>query len=113
MVTRPGWLQVADSALVLISTVGITFAIFGRCHRNAMVDIALRCLMAAVSFFAMFHPSMQVSATVAAVLLIAIALGIWQHRRIAPPKTFAAQETAGPGTGDLAPVLAEAKREIG
>ncbi|HXF88977.1 MAG TPA: TRAP transporter fused permease subunit [Xanthobacteraceae bacterium] len=113
MVTKPGWLQIADAGLVLVSTVGITFAIFGRCHRNAIVDLSLRCLMAAVSFFVMFHPSMQVSATVAVFLLIAIALGIWQHRRIAPPKSFAAQETVGPGAGDIAPVLAEAKREIG
>jgi hypothetical protein len=37
------------------------------------------------------------------------------HRLVAPPKTFATSEpgSAGPATGDLAPVLAEAKRDIG
>jgi TRAP transporter 4TM/12TM fusion protein len=113
MVTNPGWMQIADAALVLVSTIGITFAIFGRCHRSAAVDIALRCLMAAVSFFVMFHPNMQVSASVAVPLLIAIALGIWQHRRIAPQNTLSVQEKAASGSSELAPVLAEAKREIG
>ena len=31
MVVNPGWLQIADTILVLISTCGITFAMFGRC----------------------------------------------------------------------------------
>ncbi len=47
MVTNPGWLMIADTLLVLISTLGITFAMFGRCHVNRAVDIALRCLLAA------------------------------------------------------------------
>ena len=47
MVTNPGWLMIADTLLVLISTLGITFAMFGRCHLNRAVDIALRCLLAA------------------------------------------------------------------
>ena len=34
MVVNPGWLQIADTLLVLISTLGITFAMFGRCHRQ-------------------------------------------------------------------------------
>ena len=64
MVANPGWMQVADSTLVLISTVGITFAMFGRCHRNPVVDVSLRCLLAAISFVVMFHPDMRVSASV-------------------------------------------------
>jgi TRAP transporter 4TM/12TM fusion protein len=114
MVVNPGWPQIADTALVLISTVGITFAMFGRSHRNAAVDIALRCLLAAVSFAGMFHPDIQVSAAICVVVAAAVAAGVWQHRIVAPPKTFAAQDTGGgPATGDLAPVLAEARRDIG
>src|SRR5256884_4894762 len=58
MVVTTGWLQIADTLLVLVSTCGITFALFGRCHENASVDIALRCLLAAISFLCMFHPDM-------------------------------------------------------
>jgi TRAP transporter 4TM/12TM fusion protein len=113
MVVNPGWMQIADSCLVLISTIGITFAMFGRCHRKPVVDIALRCLLAAVSFVVMFHPDMRTSASVAVVVTIAIVVGIYRHNYIAPPKAYSAAEAdAGPGS-DLAPVLAEAKREIG
>ena len=115
MVVNPGWLQVADTILVLISTCGITFAMFGRSHENPTVDIPLRCLLAAVSFVVMFHPDMKTSAAVAIAVTAAIGIGIWRHRQIAPPKTFAmpAAETAGSASGNLAPVLAEAKRDIG
>ncbi len=113
MVVNPGWLQIADTILVLISTLGVTFAMFGRSHANLTVDILLRCVLAAVSFLAMFHPDMKISATVCVVVLAALAVGIMQHRRIAPPKSFAAVPQDIAGAGDLAPVLAEAKREIG
>src|SRR5262249_16331654 len=114
MVTTPGWMQVADSGLVLISTVGITFAMFGRCHRSPVVDISLRCLVAAISFVVMFHPDVKVSASVAVLVVLGVLAGIYRHNQVAP-KTYAA---AGPETdavpaGDLAPVLAEAKRDIG
>ena len=113
MVVNPGWMQVADTILVLISTLGITFAMFGRCHPNLAADIALRCLLAAVSFLAMFHPDIKISAAVSVVVAIALAAGIWQHRKIAPPKSFAATPDQVAPSGDLAPVLAEAKRDIG
>jgi TRAP transporter 4TM/12TM fusion protein len=115
MVVNPGWMQVADSTLVLISTLGITFAMFGRCHPNAAMDLALRCLLAAISFLAMFHPDIEVSAAVAVVVAVALIAGIWRHRQIAPPKTFAPEGLAGAEgeASELKPVLAEARREIG
>jgi len=115
MVVNPGWLQIADTILVLISTLGITFALFGRYHPNPALDILLRCLLAAVAFVVMFHPDMKMSAAVALIVAPAIGVGIWRHNQIAPPKTFAtgpAEITRAPA-GDLAPVLAEAKRDIG
>jgi TRAP-type uncharacterized transport system fused permease subunit len=113
MVVNPGWLQIADTMLVLISTLGITFAMFGRCHTNAAADIALRCLLAAVSFLAMFHPDMKTSAAVCVVVALALAAGVMRHRVIAPPKSFAPTRDQIAPSGDLAPVLAEAKRDIG
>jgi TRAP transporter 4TM/12TM fusion protein len=113
MVVNPGWMQIADTLLVLVSTLGITFAMFGRCHAAPALDIGLRCLLAAVSFVAMFHPDMGTSALVGVVVAAALIVGVWQHRQVAPPKSFeAGQQPAGPA-GDLAPVLAEAKRDIG
>jgi TRAP transporter 4TM/12TM fusion protein len=114
MVTTTGWLQIADTLLVLISTLGITFAMFGRTHPNLAIDILLRCLVAAISFVVMFHPDMRTSASIAVVVMLAVVAGIYRHIQLAP-KTYAITG-AEPGVApksDLAPVLAEAKREIG
>jgi hypothetical protein len=97
-----------------VSTCGITFAMFGRWFENGAIDVATRCLLAAVSFLCMFYPDTRVSAAVAAVVLAATVFGIWRHRQIAPPKTpIAAVPVAGDTAGDLTPMLAEAKRDIG
>jgi TRAP transporter 4TM/12TM fusion protein len=114
MVVNPGWLQVADTMLVLISTCGITFAMFGRSHEHAAIDITLRSLLALVSFLVMFHPDMRVSAAVAVLVVVALAFGIARHRVVAPPKTVSAPaEEAVTSPDELAPLLAEAKREVG
>ncbi|HZN28322.1 MAG TPA: TRAP transporter fused permease subunit, partial [Xanthobacteraceae bacterium] len=114
MVVNPGWWQIADTVLVLISTCGITFAMFGRCLENPTGDIALRVLLAAVSFVTMFHPNMTVSAAVAVVVLLATGFGIWRHSVVAPPKTpLRAPESAAPSLDELSPLLAEARRDIG
>jgi TRAP transporter 4TM/12TM fusion protein len=114
MVVNPGWWQIADTTLVLISTCGITFAMFGRCLENPAGDIALRVLLAAVSFVTMFHPNMAVSAAVAVVVLLATGVGIWRHSVVAPPKTpLRAPQSAAPALDELSPLLAEARRDIG
>jgi TRAP transporter 4TM/12TM fusion protein len=114
MVVNPGWLQIMDTLLVLVSTCGITFAMFGRFHEKAIVDIPLRLLLALVSFVTMFHPDTRVSAAVAVVVLAAVGVGLWRHRIIAPPKTAVAApaETAASPEA-LAPLLAEARRDLG
>jgi TRAP-type uncharacterized transport system fused permease subunit len=114
MVTTTGWLQIADTLLVLVSTLGITFAMFGRTHPKPAIDILLRCCVAAISFVAMFHPDMGASASVAVVVMLAVVAGVYRHIQLAP-KTYAITETeaAAARGSDLAPVLAEAKRDIG
>jgi TRAP transporter 4TM/12TM fusion protein len=113
MVVNPGWMQIVDTLLVLISTCGITFAMFGRFHDNPSVDLLLRSLMALVSFVVMFHPDTKVSATVAVAVVVALVLGIWRHRIIAPPKAAAPAEVAATSPEGLAPFIAEATRDIG
>jgi TRAP transporter 4TM/12TM fusion protein len=114
MVMNPGWWQLADTALVLISTCGITFAMFGRYLEQPAADIALRCLLAVVALFCMFHPDMMMSAIAAALVVPAFAVGIWRHRQVAPPKA-AMQQAEGPSTpsADLSKLVVEARRDIG
>ncbi|MET0669399.1 MAG: TRAP transporter fused permease subunit [Xanthobacteraceae bacterium] len=113
LVTNPGWLMIADMFLVLVGTLGASFAMFGRCYPGAAVDIVLRCLFAVLAFAVLFVPDIKMSVSFAVVLVIALAGGIWQHRKIAPPKKYALTPQQNASTGDLAPVLAEAKRDIG
>jgi TRAP transporter 4TM/12TM fusion protein len=113
MVVNPGWLMIADTMLVLTSTVGIAFAMFGRCHANPAIDIPLRCLIAALSFVVMFHPNIAVSAMVAVAVVAALIVGIWQHRRIAAPRALQTLPQDDVVAGNLAPMLAEAKRDLG
>jgi TRAP transporter 4TM/12TM fusion protein len=114
MVVNPGWLQIADTMLVLISTCGITFAMFGRYLDQKAADIALRCLLAAVALFCMFHPDMTMSAMAATLVVPAFAVGVWRHRIIAAPKVVA-QPADGPAapSADLSKLVVEARRDIG
>jgi TRAP transporter 4TM/12TM fusion protein len=114
MVVNPGWLQIADTMLVLISTCGITFAMFGRYLDRTVSDIALRCLLAAVALFCMFHPDMMMSAMAATLVVPAFAVGVWRHRIIAAPKLVAqpAEDPAAP-SADLSKLVVEARRDIG
>jgi TRAP-type uncharacterized transport system fused permease subunit len=113
MVTTVGWLAMADTLLVLASTLGITFAMFGRTHNNRAVDLLLRCLVAAIAFGAMFHPDMSVAALVAGVVMLAVIAGVARHIQLAP-KSYAIEgaEAGAISDSDLA-LLASAKRDIG
>jgi TRAP-type uncharacterized transport system fused permease subunit len=114
MVVNPGWWQIADTSLVLISTCGITFAMFGRYLHQGAADIALRCLLAAASLFCMFHPDMTMSVIAAALVAPAFGIGLWRHRLIAAPKAVT-QLVEGPAapSADLSRLVVEARRETG
>jgi TRAP transporter 4TM/12TM fusion protein len=113
MVVNPGWWQLADTALVLISTCGITFALFGRYLEQPAADIALRCLLAAVSLLCMFHPEMTMSAIAAAFVVPAFAIGVWRHRQIAAPATIMPPtESPAAPAADLSKLVVEARRDI-
>ena len=114
MVVNPGWLMVADTLLVLVSTVGVAFAMFGRTSQNRGIDIPLRLCVAAASFVVMFHPDMQASAMVAVLVVLALGVGFYRHNQVAP-QAYAISGADGDAASEaeLAPVLAEAKRDIG
>jgi hypothetical protein len=111
-----GWAQFVDTALVLISTCGITCAMFARYARSRIVDFPIRLLVAVVSFVVMFHPNGTVAAAVVVVVLPAIVIGIWRHRQIAPirpePDVMETNADAAP-KGDLSALMTEGRREIG
>lgn len=92
MVVDPGWSQIVDTALVAIATCGVACAIFGRFFESAGTNAVLRAALALLSFIVMFHPNGTVALVVAAVVLPATIVGVWRHRRIAPPKGAAPAE---------------------
>jgi TRAP-type uncharacterized transport system fused permease subunit len=116
MVVNPGWKQVADTLLVVISTCGMAFAMFGRAVHNAVGDIALRLLLAAVALLTMFHPDEMLAWGTAVVVVLALVVGIWRHRQIAPPKGLAPAAEAEPAAKEsrgLDELMGEAKRDFG
>ena len=112
MVVTPGFAQIVATVLVLISTAGITMAMFGRFVENPATDIPLRCGLAALSFVVMMHPSDTVSMMTAVVVVPFTLIGVWRHRQISPPKSAAAAEAAAGPSGELSKLVAEARREV-
>jgi TRAP transporter 4TM/12TM fusion protein len=86
IVVNPGWPQILATTLVLISTCGITFAMFGRFFEHPGADIVARLVLAVFAFVNMFHPDDRVATAAAALVLSATVYGVWRHRQIAPPK---------------------------
>ena len=75
---------------------------------------SLRLLIAAISFVVMFTPDMWISASVAAVVVLTFVIGVYQHIQLAPKTyTLGGAEIDALPQGDLSPVLAGAKRDIG
>jgi TRAP-type uncharacterized transport system fused permease subunit len=112
MVISPGWLQVADTILVIIGTCGVTFAMFGRAFATAAADMGFRILVAALSLVTLFHPDDTLVWTPGIAVLGLVVFGIWRHRQIAPPKEAAPADK--PVTaGDLGKLAAEARRDLG
>jgi TRAP transporter 4TM/12TM fusion protein len=116
LVTNPGWAQIGDVLVVTAGTCGVAFAMFGRCFENWAADAAGRLLIAAISLVTLFHPDDTLVWATGAVALAAQIWGIRRHQIIASPKTTVApaEDADAPApAGDLAPLLAEARREVG
>jgi TRAP transporter 4TM/12TM fusion protein len=111
MVVMTGWLQILDTILVLVSTCGIAFAMFGRIGRGAALDVAFRIALAAIAFVTMFYPNTTVAWAAAAITTAGLVVGIWRHRTIAP-EAVPAEETEAQTT-DLTKLSTEARRDIG
>jgi TRAP transporter 4TM/12TM fusion protein len=112
MVISPGWAQVLATVLVLIGTSGVAIAMFGRFLARPASDIPVRCGLAALSFVVMLHPSQTVALLVAAAVVPFGLIGIWRHQSLAVPEIAQPSEAVAAPAGDLAELVAEAKREL-
>jgi TRAP transporter 4TM/12TM fusion protein len=83
MVVNPGWAQVQATLLVLVGACASAFAMFGRLLDNALADKALRVVLTALAFVALFHPNGNVALAAAAVALPVTVVGVLRHKRIA------------------------------
>lgn len=100
MVVNPGWMQIWDSIMVLTGTSGIAFALFGRIHRVASIDLLLRCAIAVISLVVLLHPD-EAMATFAMTAALPLTLfGIWRHSRVVvPPKHVIEEKPVRPVGG--------------
>ncbi len=113
IVINPGWPQILDTILILVSTCGTAFAMFGRFTENTLLDIVLRVALAVIALITMFHPNETVSWMVAIPVAAVILIGIWRHRIVAPPKGGVVPSDDVVKSTGTAEVLAEARRDFG
>jgi TRAP-type uncharacterized transport system fused permease subunit len=111
MVVSTGWTQIEDTALVLIGTVGVTFAMFGRLIDNPAANILYRSLLALFSLVVLLHPDEEVAIMAAVVVLPATIFGVWRHRTVAQPASPPlARVAAEPAT--IAPDLRKIETQL-
>jgi TRAP transporter 4TM/12TM fusion protein len=112
IVVTTGWPQIIDTALVMIGTCGVAFAMFGRFARNRSADIPLRLLTAALSLFVLFHPDDSWAMAAAPFATVITIVGIWRLRLIATPVALDPSAEAADTRQDLSALVMEAKREV-
>lgn len=79
---NPGILQIRDTLLITIGTLGIIFCFFGRFTYKALFSYSLKILLATVSVIILFHPSLFFAIPSAAIVFAALVVGIIQQRKI-------------------------------
>lgn len=94
IVVTTGVMQLYDAGLVLVGTCGVAFSMFGRFSKSAIVDYALRLVLAVLAITTLLHPDETMASLAGAVVLVATVMGIWRHRQIAAPAP------AGPSADD-------------
>ena len=100
LVVEPGLAQLAAGLLILVSTMGITFALQARFSDSSPVDAALRILLAAFSLIVLFHPDEGTAGLVCLPVIAFIAYWIVWRRNAAPeaPQELAAPAASGDPT---------------
>jgi TRAP transporter 4TM/12TM fusion protein len=84
LVMEPGVAQLATAALVLISTLGITFSLQARFAEARSLDVAIRLILAAVALLVLLDSDNTIAAS--ACIPIVLLIGYWfVYRRNATP----------------------------
>jgi len=86
LVTTPGLPQIRDTIIVALGTMGFTFSMFGRFINNARFDVPLKILLSLVALVPLFHPNLSYAIIGAAVVFVALIIGVRQHKSIGPLK---------------------------
>lgn len=86
MVVSPGWAQVGATLLVLVGTLAVAFAIFGRFVGNRAANALLRAVLALLGLVTLLHPDGNLALAAAAIAGPATVYGTWRHRRISSPE---------------------------
>ena len=113
MIVTPGWTQITNTLAVTVGTCGLAYAMFGRIHVKAAIDIAIRLAIAALAAFVLFYPNDAAALGVAVPVLVALVFGLRRHSIIAPrraPAVASHDEAVNPD--ELAALVSEAKREV-
>ena len=100
LVIEPGMSQMVAAVLILIPTIGITFAMQARFADRASIDTPVRIMLAAIALFALLYPSQQVA--LAACVPVLAFIGYWLWRRREAPGAPALEAD----TTELAPSFA-------
>ena len=113
MIVTPGWTQITNTLAVTVGTCGLAYAMFGRIHVKAAIDIAIRLAIAALAAFVLFYPNDAAALGVAVPVLVALVFGLRRHSIIAPrraPAVASHDEAVNPD--ELAALVSEAKPEV-
>jgi TRAP-type uncharacterized transport system fused permease subunit len=79
LVMEPGLAQLGAMALLLATTVAVTFSLQAQFADGRALDIALRVVLASIAMVVLFHPDRQVAALACAP--VAAFVGYWWLRR--------------------------------
>jgi hypothetical protein len=91
LVLEPGIAQLGAMALVMISTVGVTFSIQARFSEHRVRDVFVRVVLAAFALIVLLHPDRQVA--MLACIPVGLFVAYWIMRR--RPVSVAAPASAG------------------
>jgi TRAP-type uncharacterized transport system fused permease subunit len=100
LVLQPGLAQLAAFGLILVSTIGITFAIQARFFDARLPDYAARIALAGMALLVLLHPSRELATTLCLPVLLVV--GYWVIYRRNHPGSAGRRRTSAELAGNPA-----------
>jgi TRAP-type uncharacterized transport system fused permease subunit len=108
LVVKPGLEQMGAAYLVLVATVGITFSLQATYSETRAIDLAVRCVLAAMALYILFSFNDIASDIVSVGILAVIAYWVGYRRKIVtampPPATPEFERALAPAPVSNAPI---------